>query len=55
MIGVDVKDDGSADLGPIAVRSPGKGVIIIFIFVFVFEDYFKVLIWQYRWLKCYIC
>merc|ERR1712130_52309 len=26
VIGVDVKEDGSADLGPIAVRSPGKGV-----------------------------
>ena len=27
MIGVDVKDNGSADLGPIAVSSQGKGVI----------------------------
>ena len=26
VIGVDVKDDGSADLGPIAVCSQGKGV-----------------------------
>ena len=27
VIGVDVKDDGSADLGPIAVCCQGKGVI----------------------------